>query len=73
MKTTTKYTEPLPDYGDLMTVADFLDACGGGAFIDYDGVGHPVKGKMMMRCLDVYPSKRHLIPKDATHVMWFNK
>lgn len=68
-----KYSEKLPDYGDLMTVKDFREACEGGAFIDYDGSGHPVKGKRMARNVDVQPSKVKEIPADATHVMWFNK
>jgi hypothetical protein len=68
-----RYSEKLPDYGDLMTVDDFKEACGVGAFIDYDGYGHPVKDGKMSREVDVLPSKRDKIPKDATHVMWFNK
>ena len=66
------YTEPLPDYGDLMTVKEFLISCKNGNFIDYDGSGHPVKNKMMAR-IDIYPSNLEAIPKDATHIMWFNK
>lgn len=69
----TRYTEKLPNYGDLMTVKDFLEACEVGAFIDYDGSGHPVKDGKMARNVDVYPSKRDKIPKDATHIMWFNR
>lgn len=67
------YTEKLPDYGDLMTVKDFREACESGAFIDYDGSGHPVKDGKMMRTLDVIPSKLGRIPEDATHIMWFNR
>jgi hypothetical protein len=70
---TVEYIEPLPDYGDLMTVKDFREACSVGALIDYDGTGYPVKGKKMARNVVVLPSKRNNIPKSATHVMWFNK
>jgi len=70
---TSKYTEKLPDYGDLMAIEDFREACKGGAFIDYDGYGHPVKGDKMMRSVAVLPSKLEEIPKDATHIMWFNR
>lgn len=67
------YSEALPKYGDLMTVQDFLETCASGGFIDYDGIGHPVKDGKMMVSFDVKPSKRKDIPKDATHVMWFNR
>jgi hypothetical protein len=68
-----EYTEKLPDYGDLMTIKDFRDACSVGALIDYDGTGYPVKDGKMARNVNVLPSKRNRIPKSATHVMWFNK
>lgn len=68
-----KYSEKLPDYGDLMTVKDFVEACKIGAFIDYDGMGHPVKGKRMMGGMTISPSKLKEIPKDATHILWFNR
>ena len=70
-----KYSEKLPDpdYRDLMTVKDFLEACEVGAFIDYDGYGYPVKDEKMMSNFIVLPSKRGEIPKDATHIVWFNK
>lgn len=67
------YIDELPDYGDLMTVKDFKEACDAGGFIDYDGSGHPVKDGKMMRSFDVKPSQRDKIPADATHVMWFNR
>jgi len=67
------YSASLPSYGDLLTVQDFLETCEGGGFIDYDGIGHPVKAMKMMESFDVKPSKRKEIPKDATHIMWFNR
>ena len=68
-----KYTEKLPDYGDLMTVKDFLEACDCGGFIDYDGTGHPVKDGMMSRDVVKPSTRKKDIPADATHVMWFNR
>lgn len=68
-----EYDKEPYDFGDLMTVKDFLEACDQGAFIDYDGSGHPVKDGKMMSGFRVIPSKRSEIPKDATHIMWFNK
>lgn len=59
--------------GDLMTVKDFRDACKVGAFIDYDGFGHPVKRGKMAGEITVIPSKVDEIPEDATHIIWFNR
>lgn len=68
-----EYNSALPDYGDKMTVAEFRSSCEDGSFIDYDGCGHPVKGDKMMASLTIYPSNLEAIPKDATHIMWFNR
>ena len=68
-----KYDTDLYEFGDLMTVKDFLECCEQTLFTDYDGSGHPVKDGKMMREFNVYPSKRKDIPADATHIMWFNK
>lgn len=43
----TVYDEKLPDFGDVISVADFRDACKAGMFIDYDGFGHPMKNDRM--------------------------
>lgn len=68
----TDYSGELSDYGDLMTVQEFKDSVESGGFIDYDGHGRPVKdGKEAG--FDIYPSIQHLIPLDATHIMWFNR
>lgn len=68
-----KYTEALPNYGDLMTVQDFRDDCEAGNFIDYDGYGHPVKNNLQDTSIHICPSRQHQIPIDATHIMWFNR
>lgn len=67
------YNEELPEYGDLMTVKEFIEACKYNSFIDYDGIGCPVKdGKMSDKL--IYPSRyKEDLPKDATHIMWFNR
>ena len=41
------YTEKIPNYGELMTVKEFINSCKEGWFIDYDGLGHPVKDNKM--------------------------
>lgn len=67
------YTEQIPKYGDLMTIQDFIENCEWGGLMDCDGYGYPVKNNLMNDQLNIYPSQRILIPKDATHIMWFNK
>lgn len=78
---TTDYSLDLPDFGDLMTVEDWLAAVKQGAFIDYDGHGRAVKGdKMDGRSMFLEDSGAIIpsdgdsrIPLDATHIMWFNR
>ena len=73
---TVPYERELTDYGYLMTVEDFVAHCGAGGFIDYDGHGRPVRRSyagFSMADFDIRPSTRHLIPKDATHIMWYNR
>jgi hypothetical protein len=67
-----RYIETIPEDSDVMTVEEFIHSCELGFFIDYDGVGHPAKdGKMS--AVVVKPSTRKEIPKDATHIVWFNR
>ena len=66
--------EPLPDYGDLIELNQWLEMIETDFLIDYDGYGYwatkdGMKGK-------VYPSdivKGIIPPKWATHVIWFNR
>lgn len=60
-------------FGDVMTVDEFVSCCRSGGFIDYDGYGHPVKGNLADWKIEICPSKRKRIPKDATHIVWFNR
>lgn len=57
----------------LMTVQQFKNDVTDGMLIDYDGHGHPVKDMMMKPNTYVYPSRIRKIPKDATHIMWYNR
>jgi len=68
-----KFDQPIPDYGDLMTVEAFNEACEETMFTDYDGHGYPSDGKMMDREVVVEPSSRAIMLPGATHVVWFNK
>jgi hypothetical protein len=73
LKFKVKYDKPIYKAGDKMTIKKFLKFCEEGVFIDYDGFCHLVKGNKMCGDLFVYPSERKRIPKDATHVVWYNR
>ncbi len=62
-----------PKGDDVYTVEEFKACVKSGAFIDYDGFGHPVKNKLANRFIYVRPSKLGRIPKDATHIVWYNR
>lgn len=83
-KNENSYGSDLHDYelSDVYTVKGFLEFCECGAFIDYDGYGHPaicidntghVQEGLSDRMIDVRPSKLDRIPSDATHIVWFNR
>lgn len=66
--------EPIPKYGDLMTLQEFIECCECGGFIDYDGSGNYSTATEM--------SDKEVVPSDITngiidysysHVVWFNK
>ncbi len=66
--------EPIPKYGSLMTIEQWLDCVKCGGFIDYDGFGnYAFKEKMSDK--EVRPSdvKKGKIDKTFTHVVWFNR
>lgn len=62
-----------PDEDDVYTVEEFKQFCADGMFIDYDGFGEPVKDKLADPDIWIKPSQLHLIPADATHIVWYNK
>lgn len=70
-----KYTTPIEEDEDVYTIKDFISACKSGAFIDYDGMGSPAKdGKKDARPeMWIQPSGIDSIPKDATHIVWYNR
>lgn len=70
------YDEEIPDYLDrdeVIPVAKFCAWCESGGLIDYDGSGHPVKNGKMAGSVAIRPSRLDLIPRDATHIAWFNR
>ena len=66
--------EPIPEYGDLIEINEFIDMCKRGSFIDYDGVGNYSDGTEMSE-IEVSPSDitSGNIIHGWTHVVWFNR
>ena len=66
--------KPLPDYGTLMSLEEFIAYCKAGFLINYDGHGRYATSDQASN-ICVYPSDilsgeyRH----DFSHVIWFNK
>jgi hypothetical protein len=59
---------------DVYTIEEFLELVECGAFIDYDGFGHPVRDSLSDEDIWVKPSTvKTSIPEDATHIVWFNR
>jgi hypothetical protein len=67
-------SEPIPDYGDLMTLDNFIHTCKNGCFNDYDGFGNYSDGEILSD-IEVSPSDilHGNIRYEWTHVVWFNK
>lgn len=66
--------EPLPNYGDVMSLKEFIECVKGGGFIDYDGYGHYVKDNQMTD-IEIYPSdvKSKNIRNEFDTIIWFNR
>lgn len=65
---------PLPTYGDVMSMKDFIESCESGCFIDYDGHGNYVKDGMMTN-IGIFPSDidNGNIRKEFDTMIWFNR
>jgi len=61
------------DEDDVYTIEEFKEHVKAGSFIDYDGFGEPVKDGLADPSIWIKPSKIKEIPKDATHIVWFNR
>jgi hypothetical protein len=64
--------QPIPEYGDLMTIQEFQTACERRLFIDYDGHGCLATENSMSDVV-VNPSDVPLPDLGFTHVVWFNR
>ena len=67
------YNEDVPGYGELMDVQTFITSVKLGSLVDTDGRGHPVKDNKMNGSVTIFPSQYRNIPKEATHIIWFNR
>ena len=66
--------EDIPDYGDHMTMEEFIQSCRYHMFTDDDGFGkYATKDKVSNIC--IYPSDiaMGIYRNDFTHVVWYNK
>jgi hypothetical protein len=64
----------LPDYGDVMSLEDFIGCVNVGGFIDYDGWGYYVKDNQASN-VKILPSdvNHNSIRKDFDTIVWFNR
>ena len=64
----------LPNYGDVMSLEEFVDCCRSGGFIDYDGYGKYVKAHQETD-IKIHPSdvKHNSIRKDFDTIIWYNR
>lgn len=67
--------EPIPEYGDLMTLGNWRGCVELGLFVDYDGSGYLATATEMYTGIDIYPSQLKIFefPEWVTHIVWFNK
>lgn len=64
----------IPDYGDKMSLKDFIENCNSGGFINYDGFGQYATNDKITDII-ILPSdvKKGTIRKDFDFVVWFNR
>lgn len=66
--------EPIPAYGDHMTLEKFKAACERGHFVNADGHGDCATATEVFRNRTVVPSDDLTkLGPDVTHVVWYNK
>lgn len=66
---------PMHDFGDMMTIEEFVKTVLSGGFIDWDGSGYYSDGKVFYHEKPAWPSEimAGKIDRSFTHVAWFNK
>ena len=67
-------TFPLPSYGTLYTLKDFISLCNDGTFMDYDGTGYySINNRYTASIVSPSDVLANRIDKRYTHVLWFNR
>lgn len=66
--------EQIPDYADVMTLDEFVEAVKQGVFVNDDGSGYYATATEMSD-VPAVPSeiRKGLLQPGFTHVAWFNK
>ena len=65
---------PIPNYGDLMTLEDWVSAVKSGGFIDYDGDGcYATEKEISNKYVKPSDVRKGKVDKSWTHVVWFNR
>jgi hypothetical protein len=68
------YTEKPEPRDHILTVEEFENDCAKTYLMDDDGHGHPMKDGLIDPDIVIAPSARNsTIPKDATHIVWYNR
>lgn len=64
----------LSNFGDVMSLKEFIECVNCGDFIDYDGFGLYIKDNQESN-IEIYPSdvKNNSIRKDFDTIIWFNR
>jgi hypothetical protein len=64
----------LPDYGDVMSLDEFIVCVNGGDFIDYDGFGYYVEhGKETNIMIVPSDVKHNSIRREFHTIIWYNR
>ena len=77
VEVTKRVLKPLPDYGDHMTMGEFIEHCRDGGFINYDGFGNYATDTEVLDepSIDVKPSMvlDGTIDLTWSHIVWYNR
>lgn len=73
MSVTMTKLEPVPNYGTIMTLQDFVESCLASGFTNNDGYGNYIDDGYMqglVRPSDIIAGN---IDISYTHIIWFNR
>ena len=73
MTVTYTYALDQQNFVILMTVDEFHKQVADRGLSDVDGYGHPVCCRFFAPDVVIRPSTRKQIPKNATHILWFQR